>query len=365
MANSWFRLWHDFAIDPKWRAIAHISERPLHMVQAIAVFLMSDASCNDVQRGATKCNALTVACATGCNEADVASVLQAMQGIVLEGNVFINWDKRQPKREREENQASGENPSTLRSRKRRALLRDATATPMQRHATPPDTESDTESDYKIYNQSINPTSTTTARDTKADLTGVLIDDLIKFDGKERGESQPAPPPNANQLIQQADSLIAEIFGENQGRATTHATDADTAQAWIEAGISPKECLDAMRRVCNVLLTRDEPAPRALKYFDKAVYASKNKASSAAAPTEKTPALVGEIQSLQPWVMDLVREGLVEFAWAQSWLEKCKLDGNRILCPSPFHASWLNGSGNHVIAAIEKRKRVNYRIEVAA
>ena len=142
MANSWFRLWHDFAIDPKWRAIAHISERPLHMVQAIAVFLMSDASCNEMQRGATKCNALTVACATGCNEDDVASVLQAMQGIVLEGNVFINWEKRQPKREREEKQGSNALSSTERSRLRRERLRDATATENATPCNAQDTDKD-------------------------------------------------------------------------------------------------------------------------------------------------------------------------------------------------------------------------------
>jgi hypothetical protein len=144
MANSWFRLWHDFTIDPKWRAIAHLSDKPLHMVQAIAVFLMSDASCNDMQRGATKCNALTVACATGCNEADVASVLQAMQGIILEGNVFINWDKRQPKREREQIQGSTALSSTERSRLRRERLKDATATDYATPCNAQDTDKDTD-----------------------------------------------------------------------------------------------------------------------------------------------------------------------------------------------------------------------------
>ena len=364
MANSWFRLWSDFSTDPKWRLIAEKSGQPLAVVIAIAVHLMSDASQNEESRGVTKCHADVTAVVVGVTKCHVEAVTEAMQGVVLDGNKFINWDKRQPKREREEIQGSTAKTATERKRDERARKRGVTNVTPSHAKNSLDTESDTESDYKIYNQSINHTSTTTARETKADLTDVLIDDLIKIDGKEKGEPQPAPPPNANQLIQQADSLIAEIFGENQGRATTHATDADTAQAWIEAGISPKECLDAMRRVCNVLLTRDEPAPRALKYFDKAVYAAGAKASSAAAPIQKAPALVGEIESLQPWVMELVREGLVEFAWAQSWLEKCKLDGNRILCPSPFHASWLNGSGNHVIAAIEKRKRVNYRIEVA-
>jgi len=104
----------------------------------------------------------------------------------------------------------------------------------------------------------------------------------------------------------------------------------------------------------------------MSYFDKAVYAAGAKASSPSESTKKTPALVGEIDTLQPWVMELVRDNMVDFAWAQSWLEKCKLEGkNRIVCPTPFVASWLNGSGNHVIAAIEKKKGVNYRIEVAA
>jgi hypothetical protein len=144
MANSWFRLWHDFTIDPKWRAIAHLSDKPLHMVQAIAVFLMSDASCNEMQRGATKCNALTVACATGCNEADVASVLQAMQGIILDGNKFINWEKRQPKREREQIQGSTALSSTERSRLRRERLKDATATDDATPCNAQDTDKDTD-----------------------------------------------------------------------------------------------------------------------------------------------------------------------------------------------------------------------------
>ena len=369
MANSWFRLWHDFTIDPKWRLIAEKSGQPLAVVIAIAVHLMSDASQNEESRGVTKSNEEVTAVTLGVTPAVTKAVTDAMQGLVIDGNKFINWDKRQPKREREEIQGSTAKTNAQRQAKFKARKRaenEVTKVTPSNARKRLDTESDKDSDYKIYNQSINHTSTTTARETKADLTGVLIEDSVKIEVKEKGEPQPASPPNPNQLIQQADRLIAEIFGKDRGRPTTHATDADTAQAWFDAGISPQECLDAIGRVCNVRLTRDEPAPRALSYFDKAVYAAGAKASSPSESTKKTPALVGEIDTLQPWVMELVRDNMVDFAWAQSWLEKCKLEGkNRIVCPTPFVASWLNGSGNHVIAAIEKKKGVNYRIEVAA
>lgn len=106
MSHQWFRLWNDFSTDPKWRLIAEKSGQPLAVVIAIAVYLMSDASQNEESRGVTKSNAEVTAIVTGVTKSNVEAVTDAMQGLVLDGNKFINWDKRQPKREREEIQGS-------------------------------------------------------------------------------------------------------------------------------------------------------------------------------------------------------------------------------------------------------------------
>lgn len=109
MNNHWLRLWHDMPTDPKWRTIAARSGRSISEVIAVYVFVLVNAS----QRIVTQCNARgelcnwcneDVATSLGIDEEAVSSILQAMQGRVLDGVSVAGWDKRQPKRDDDSNQ---------------------------------------------------------------------------------------------------------------------------------------------------------------------------------------------------------------------------------------------------------------------
>lgn len=98
MSNQWLRLWHDMPNDPKWRTIARISGQRIGDVIAIYNHLLVSASMN-TERGVTQCDADDLASALDLTTEAVNSILQAMQGKVLEENNLTGWETRQPKRE--------------------------------------------------------------------------------------------------------------------------------------------------------------------------------------------------------------------------------------------------------------------------
>jgi len=100
MANQWLRFWHDMPTDPKWRVIAKRCNRPISEVMAVYLFVLVNASCNEVKRGVTQ-NLFhdDVAAALDLDVLQVTSILEAMQGKVLEEDSVTGWEKRQPKRE--------------------------------------------------------------------------------------------------------------------------------------------------------------------------------------------------------------------------------------------------------------------------
>ena len=86
--------------DPKWRVIARKSGQPIALVIATYNFLMVNAAENATERGRTHgWNNEDVAAALDVSEQDIAAILDAMQGKVLEGQHLSGWEKRQPKRE--------------------------------------------------------------------------------------------------------------------------------------------------------------------------------------------------------------------------------------------------------------------------
>ena len=100
MSNQWFRLWHDMPTDPKWRVISKRSGRPIPEVMSVYLFVLTNASCNDMKRGVThNLEHDDIAAALDLDAADVTSIIEAMQGKVLDSDVVIGWEKRQPKRE--------------------------------------------------------------------------------------------------------------------------------------------------------------------------------------------------------------------------------------------------------------------------
>lgn len=99
MANQWLRLWHDMPNDPKWRTISRVSGQRISDVIAVYVHVLVNAS-NATERGRTQglCTE-DLASALDIESAQVESILDAMQGRVLEGDEVAGWEKRQPARE--------------------------------------------------------------------------------------------------------------------------------------------------------------------------------------------------------------------------------------------------------------------------
>ncbi|ELC28203.1 hypothetical protein WCY_02553 [Escherichia coli KTE16] len=87
--------------DPKWRTIARVSGQSIATVMAVYVHLLVDASrhvttCHDVsRRGHVDVTAEDLASALDVTEEVIDSILQAMQGRVLDGDLITGWEKRQ------------------------------------------------------------------------------------------------------------------------------------------------------------------------------------------------------------------------------------------------------------------------------
>ena len=118
MANSWLRLWHDFPDDPKWRTIARIANEPIATVQAIYLRLLVSASQSE-PRGDGRINPVVTADALDISTESVLRIIEAMQGLVMDGDHMTGWDRRQPVKE--DNSAE----RVARFRKKQAALRNA------------------------------------------------------------------------------------------------------------------------------------------------------------------------------------------------------------------------------------------------
>jgi len=96
---DWLRLWHDMPTDPKWRVIAKRSGQSISTVIAVYNFMLVCAS-ESVERGTlTSWKNVSIAAALDIDEADVLSIYDAMQGMVLDGDRLTGWQRRQPNRE--------------------------------------------------------------------------------------------------------------------------------------------------------------------------------------------------------------------------------------------------------------------------
>lgn len=107
MANEWLRLWHDMPTDPKFRVVANASEQPLHLVIALYVALLVDASKNAMSRGVTKCHDEDLSVTLDCDMSQIAEIKAAMQGRLLDGDRLTGWEIRQPKRDDSGNAETG------------------------------------------------------------------------------------------------------------------------------------------------------------------------------------------------------------------------------------------------------------------
>jgi len=118
MSNSWLRLWHEIPNPPPSLPLPLLSGQPISLVQSIYVHLLVDASRN-VTRGHVTVTAEDLASALDVTEEQLESVLSAMQGRVIDGEMLSGWDKRQPKREDAGNPESGAKSAAQRKREQR------------------------------------------------------------------------------------------------------------------------------------------------------------------------------------------------------------------------------------------------------
>lgn len=94
--TEWVRLWHDMPTDPKWRAIARKSGQRIGDVIALFNLLMVNASGNADARGTlVNWDNEDAGAALDMEAEDVAAIMAAMQGKVLDGDRLTGWEKRQ------------------------------------------------------------------------------------------------------------------------------------------------------------------------------------------------------------------------------------------------------------------------------
>ncbi len=127
---DWLRWHHGTANDPKWRVIAKISGVSIGNVIAIWSTLLESASQNAENRGTLSgWNPEDVGAQLDLETCQVEAVYNIMQTRTLAGNKLTAWDKRNPKREREDS-------STERVQRHRALKQQE-----EHHETPCNTKS--------------------------------------------------------------------------------------------------------------------------------------------------------------------------------------------------------------------------------
>lgn len=184
MAESWVRLWAGTTTDPKWQTIARKSGQPRALVIAMFMHMLMVAN-EALPRGSVRGMSIEdAASALDCDEDQVADILHAMEGRVVEPDGMLSgWSRRQPSREDSGNEETGAMSSTERSRLHRERKRleaqgngDATqCNDAQRAATQcnaPEAEADTEAE-------VNPTSEVACSSAPEALP-------------ETGAAQPAP-----------------------------------------------------------------------------------------------------------------------------------------------------------------------------
>ncbi len=105
--NEWFRSWHGAPTDPKWRTIAKRAGVPPERVIAFAWAMLDRASQADHRGSIDGVDLETIADFMGCEVEDLERIVAAMHDkAVLVNDKFVAWEKRQPKRERDDDTAA-------------------------------------------------------------------------------------------------------------------------------------------------------------------------------------------------------------------------------------------------------------------
>lgn len=104
---DWFRWHHGSVTDPKFQLVAKRSGTRLPDVLAVWAYLLEQASAA-IERGQFgEIDAEAVDCLFGFDDGVTKAILDTMQSRgLVDGGALTSWEKRQPKREREDNSAA-------------------------------------------------------------------------------------------------------------------------------------------------------------------------------------------------------------------------------------------------------------------
>lgn len=143
MDAHWLRLYHGTTTDPKWQVVArracHTMSRQVTRANIVAVWTaMLEAASQSNPRGSLQSwSDEDVGASLDIDESEIRAIREAMIGKTLheDGKSLIGWEKRQPKRERQDDTAA--------DRKRAQRERDMASSgvtvrdkPMSHHVTP-------------------------------------------------------------------------------------------------------------------------------------------------------------------------------------------------------------------------------------
>lgn len=104
---DWFRWHHGAVTDPKFQLIARRASATVAEVIAVWACILEEASKSDQRGVAGQIDSEATDCALGLPDGRTDAILSAMyaRGILAEGGVVVSWEKRQPKRERDDSSA--------------------------------------------------------------------------------------------------------------------------------------------------------------------------------------------------------------------------------------------------------------------
>ncbi|EAA3182559.1 phage replisome organizer [Shigella sonnei] len=273
MANAWLRLWHDMPNDPKWRTIARVSGQPIATVMAVYIHLLVSASRN-VTRGHIDVTTEDLASALDVTEEVIDSILQTMQGRVLDGDLITGWEKRQVLKEDNGNISQTAKSPAERKRAQRERERkreqngdchgaSRNVTHMSRRVT---TDTDKDTDKEDQNTMVHgvKNATNQAGDVQTVNPGQPAGSTpeadsayaLKADSAIQREADRVAPENTGQPVGRVDypDVFEQVWREYPLRAGANPKKS-AFSAWkarLREGGPPETMLDGVRRYARYL-----------------------------------------------------------------------------------------------------------------
>ncbi|EFB9725483.1 phage replisome organizer [Escherichia coli] len=285
MANAWLRLWHDMPNDPKWRTIARVSGQPIATVMAVYIHLLVSASRN-VTRGHIEVTTEDLASALDVTEEVIDSILQTMQGRVLDGDLITGWEKRQVLKEDNGNISQTAKSPAERKRAQRERERkreqngdchgaSRNVTHMSRRVTT-DKDTDKDTDQEDQNTMVHgvKNATNQAGDVQTVNLGQPAGTTPEADSAIQREADRVVPENTGQSVGRVDypDVFEQVWREYPLRAGANPKKS-AFSAWkarLREGVPPEAMLDGVRRYARYLAatgkTGTEFVQRATTFF---------------------------------------------------------------------------------------------------